>query len=113
MDRWREVFGQDAAGSAGHEFRVSAQQIVNILPEPARDPKAVRFADAEVFPLVPSQPDTGERQQEHQRLVGRPTAMASIDPDGGHAFEELVGSHDDFWFSQVRPGSAFRSVGLW
>ena len=50
MDRWRKVFGQDPAGSAGHEFRVAAQQIVDILPEPARDPKALRFADAEVFP---------------------------------------------------------------
>ena len=49
MDRWRKVFGQDPAGSAGHEFWVAAQQIVNILPEPARDPKALRFAHAEVF----------------------------------------------------------------
>ena len=53
MDRWRKVLGQDPASSAGHEFRVAAQQIVNILPESARDPKALRFADAEVFPLVP------------------------------------------------------------
>ncbi len=50
MDRWREVFGKDPAGSAGHEFRVAAQRLVNILPEPAGDPKALRFADAEVFP---------------------------------------------------------------
>ena len=49
MDRWREVFEQDPAGSAWHEFRVAGQQIVDILPEPARDPKALRFADAEVF----------------------------------------------------------------
>ena len=50
MDRWREVFGQDAAGSAGHEFRVAAQQIVNILPEPAGDPEALGFPDEEVLP---------------------------------------------------------------
>ena len=41
------------------------------------------------------QPDTAERQQQHQRLVGCPAAMASINPDGGQAFEELVGGHDD------------------
>ena len=35
-----EVFKQDQGSSAGLEFRVAAQQIVNILPEPARDPMA-------------------------------------------------------------------------
>ena len=48
MDRWRKVFGQDSAGGAGHEFRAAPQQIVDFLPESARDPEAPCFADADV-----------------------------------------------------------------
>ena len=53
-------------------------------------------------PAIRPQPDTGERQQQHQRLVGCPTAMASVDPDGGQAFEELIGGHDDLSLSCSR-----------
>ena len=48
-------------------------------------------------PTLWPQADTGERQQQHQRLVGCPTAMASIDPDGGQALKELFGGHLSSW----------------
>ena len=47
VDRWRKVVGQDLVSSAGYDFRMAAQQIVDIPPESARDPEAPRFADAD------------------------------------------------------------------
>ena len=79
MNRWRKVFGQDAVSSAGHEFRVSAQQIVNILPEPARDPKALRFADAEVVPSSRPNPTRASASRSISGLWGaRPPWLRSI-----------------------------------
>ena len=40
----------DRIRRAARDTSSAAQQIVDLLPEPARDPKALRFADAEVFP---------------------------------------------------------------
>ena len=79
MDRWRKVLGQDPASSAGHEFRVAAQQIVNILPESARDPKALRFADEEVFPLSRPNPTRASASSSISGLWGaRPPWLRSI-----------------------------------
>ena len=38
-------------------------------------------------------PDAAERQQQHERLVRCPNAVAAIDPDGGQPLKELLGSH--------------------
>ena len=48
VDRRRKVVGQDLVSSAGHEFRMAPEQIVDIPPESARDPEAPCFADANV-----------------------------------------------------------------
>ena len=32
--------------------------------------------------------------------------MASVDPDGGQAFEELIGGHDGYWLLAVRFANA-------
>jgi len=96
----------------------SSSRTKHFPPMPRHEPRVrcVRHATwrPKRLPPEPPKPPRGRTPPVHSagyqdtesttlRIVGCSPAMASIDPDGGQALKELVGSHLSSWYYMVPP----------